>query len=77
MKHPKYSNVRKGPLFHQGKGCHHRISTVILSLEKQSYQNTTRTALDPDDGLPGSSQLSQLITEAIEQEVGPLVQFDD
>lgn len=45
--------------------------------EKQAYQNTTRPALDPDDGLPGSSRLSQLITEAIEQEVGPLVQFDD
>lgn len=68
---------KKDKLFHKGKGCHHWISTVILNLEKQAYQNTTRTALDPDDGLPGSSQLSQLITEAIEQEVGPLVQFDD
>ena len=45
--------------------------------EKQAYQNITRSTQNPEDGLPGSWQHSRLITEAIEQEVGPLVQFDD
>lgn len=49
----------------------------MLNQEKQAYQNTTRCTQKPEDGLPGSPQLSLLITEVIEQEVGPLVQFDD
>lgn len=49
----------------------------MLNQEKQAYRNTTRSTQNPEDGLPGSPQLSMLITEVIEQEVGPLVQFDD
>ncbi len=45
--------------------------------EKQAYQNKTDSAQNAEDGLPGSPQLSLLMTEMIEQEVGPLVQFDD
>lgn len=53
------------------------MSAAALNQEKQAYQNITRSTQDPDDGLPGSSQLSFLVTEVIEEEVGPLVQFDD
>lgn len=49
----------------------------MLNQEKQAYQNTTRSTHNPEDGLPGSPELSLLITEVIEREVGPLVQFDD
>lgn len=68
---------KTGQLFHKGKGCQRRISAAMLDQEKQAYQNTTRSTQNPEDGLPGSPQLSLLITEVIEQEVGPLVQFDD
>lgn len=59
----------------QKKGC--RMSAATLNQEKQAYQNVTCSTQDPDDRLAGSSQLSFLVTEVIEEEVGPLVQFDD
>lgn len=37
----------------------------------------TPSTQNTDDGLPGSSRLSLLITKVIEQEVGPLVLPDD
>lgn len=49
----------------------------MLNQETQAYQNTTCSTQNPEDRLPGSPQLLLLITEVIEQEVGPLVQFDD
>lgn len=67
----------KEELFHKGKGCQEQLPPATHNQEKQAYHNTTRSTPSPEERLPGSPQLSLLITGVIEQEVGPLVQLDD
>lgn len=49
----------------------------MFNQENKLIKTQLSSTHNPEDGLPGSPQLSLLITEVIEQEAGPLVQFDD
>lgn len=61
----------------KGRDNERLVSAVFINLENGDYQNITPSAQNTGDGLRGSSRLSLLITEAIQQEVGPLVLPDD
>lgn len=61
----------------KGRDDDRLILAVFINLENRNHQNITPSAQNTDDGLPGSSRLSLLITDVIEQEVSPLVLPDD